>query len=767
MKAAGRRGVGGARGGRASVPRTAGSDAGGAGKRAGPRPTARAERLLDLVSFLLGAATPVSWTDLVEAFPADYGTGTVESCQRKWERDKRELLDLGIPLERVEQDEERPAGWVIDRRRYYLGDLGLTTEERTLLSVAGAAALAQPHFPLRADLAHALDKLLFREPAGASPLARRLVVHLPSRGAERKAGVLEALGRALSERRPVRIRYRSFAGEETEREVLPWGLAYRKGAWFLVAHCRLRDALRTFQVERIDSLVAEGRPGAYEIPADFDVGEVVGREPWEFAVHEPVDAELRLDPEVALLASGRFGAKATILPQPDGAAIVRLRVTYLDALVREILRLAPHAELLSPAGAREAVAAKAGAIARMHEGPPDAEGAIEVAPGADARSGSGEAIVANVERASRASAMPGHGAGFGPGAEGESGPRRAAASREPGRAPGGAAAPRPIGASELHERLRRALFLVPYAAARPGCPLKELAAAVRLGEEELLAELDFLRMVGKPPFSPADLLDIDVFDGRVHVALPQGLLEPPSLTPLEAAALDAAATALAAEGGAALERARGKLRAAVSPAVRERFDRIAGRVVLDHGSLPPEVASLVDRAIARKRELELTYWTAGRGEATRRVVRPLERVLHQGYWYLYAFCTKKRDRRLFRLDRAADLVLLDRTFVPRRVDDHAAFRRDSLYDPAPDAAMARVRIEPGPWADSGLVERIGAKGVRPLGDGSLEASFPADGDAFVVSTVLSMGGSARLETPAELRERTRRAAEAAARAHRS
>jgi len=707
----------------------------GAKARKPSRTTARAERLLDLVSFLLGAAAPVSWSDLVEAFPADYGTGEVESCQRKWERDKRELLDLGLPLERVERSEERPGGWVIDRRRYFLGDLGLTTEERTLLSVAGAAALAQPHFPLRADLAHALDKLLFRAPAGAHPLSRQLVVHLPSRGAERKAGVLEALGRALTDRRPVRIRYRSFGGDETEREVLPWGLAYRRGAWFLVARCRLREGLRTFQVERIASLLAreKGSPG-YEIPADFDVGDVVGREPWEFAVHAPIDAELRLDPEVALLAPGRFGARATILPLDDGAVSVRLRVTYGEALVREVLRLAPHAELLSPAHLREAVAAKAEAIAALHG---DRAERTKVEEAADPDAAPVAATASFTEATASSFATE----------------------------PAFVVAPGPGGASELQERLRRALFLIPYAAARPGCTLKELAEAVRLEEEELLAELDFLRMVGKPPFSPADLLDIDVFDGRVHVALPQGLLEPPSLTPLEAAALDAAATALAAEGGAALERARGKLRAAVPPAARERFDRVAGRLVLDHGSLAPDVASIVDQAIAGKRELALTYWTAGRGEATRRVVRPLERVLHQGYWYLYAFCTTKRDRRLFRLDRAADLALLDRTFVARQVDRRASFHRDSLYDPAPNAAMARMRVERGPWADPGLVERMGATSVRLLEDGSLEASFPADGDAFVVSTVLSMGGAAWLDTPAELRDRTRRVGEHAARIH--
>src|SRR5690606_14509128 len=91
------------------------------------------------------------------------------------------------------------------------------------------------------------------------------------------------------------------------------------------------------------------------------------------------------------------------------------------------------------------------------------------------------------------------------------------------------------GSVELQERIRRALFLVPWAVRNRGCTVEELAAAARLTPDEVLAELDFLRLVGRPPFSPAEMVDIDVIDGRVEVVLTQGLTRPPSLTPLEAA----------------------------------------------------------------------------------------------------------------------------------------------------------------------------------------------------------------------------------------
>ena len=42
----------------------------------------RTERLLDLVALLLDAAEPVSFADLREAFPDDYG-GARESAERR------------------------------------------------------------------------------------------------------------------------------------------------------------------------------------------------------------------------------------------------------------------------------------------------------------------------------------------------------------------------------------------------------------------------------------------------------------------------------------------------------------------------------------------------------------------------------------------------------------------------------------------------------------------------------------------------------------
>ncbi len=78
--------------------------------------------------------------------------------------------------------------------------------------------------------------------------------------------------------------------------------------------------------------------------------------------------------------------------------------------------------------------------------------------------------------------------------------------------------------SEVRERIHRALLLVPLVASREeGVPVEALAERLGVTPEALAREIDALLMVGRPPFSPADFLDITVEDGRVFARLPLSL----------------------------------------------------------------------------------------------------------------------------------------------------------------------------------------------------------------------------------------------------
>lgn len=319
----------------------------------------KAERLLDLAALLLRASEPVSWREIQEQFPEDYGGASGEAAIRKFERDKAELLELGIPVRWASGDEDQGAGYLVDKEDFYLPDLKLPPEDLALLYVAGSAALAQGAFPYARDLAHAMNKLSFAARApGASEVAAGAALRLSAADGDAAHGPdlaqkLELLSQAVAAKKKVHLVY---AGAErasrTERDVDPYGLYQRGGAWFLAAWCRLRKDLRSFHLARIITLEvnpAAPRTPDFEVRKGFSLAEVARREPWEFRVHAPVRARVRLEPPASPEVRESFGASARWL---DGD-VVELEVTNDEALVRHVLSLGDGAEILAPRALRE------------------------------------------------------------------------------------------------------------------------------------------------------------------------------------------------------------------------------------------------------------------------------------------------------------------------------------------------------------------------------------------------------------------------------
>jgi len=316
------------------------------------------QRLLDLAAFLLKAAEPVSWREIQEQFPEDYG-GRGEAAIRKFERDKADLLELGIPVRYDAGDEDLPAGYLIDRDEFYLPDLKLPPEDLALLYLAGSAALASGTFPYARDLAHALNKLSFAARApGASEAAglaaRQLSAPEDGDGVDVGARV-EELSRAIAHVKRVHLVYLGAErGAATERDVDPYGLFQRGGAWFLAGWCHLRRAIRTFHLSRIVSLTVNGsapRTPDFAPRPDFSLAALATRETWEYDVHAPVRCRIRLDPPVPAEVVASFGPRAR-LAEDGGATLVEVEATNEEGLLRHVLALGDRAELLQPKGLR-------------------------------------------------------------------------------------------------------------------------------------------------------------------------------------------------------------------------------------------------------------------------------------------------------------------------------------------------------------------------------------------------------------------------------
>ena len=314
-------------------------------------------------------------------------------------------------------------------------------------------------------------------------------------------------------------------------------------------------------------------------------------------------------------------------------------------------------------------------------------------------------------------------------------------ARKKGAAPGAPAVP--AAKPDARDRLRRVLFLVPYAVRHPGVPVRELARKCGVPEKQILEDLDFLLGVGCPPFAPDDFLDLYVEGDRVHVALHQSFSRPPRFTESEAAALAAAARALGGEGR---ERVVKALRDAVPRDRRAIFEELLSCIF---AGTPPARESLlgrIEQAIAARRALRLRYFTATRGEERDRIVHPYALAWRLGHWYLWGHDEARARALPFRLDRIRECALDERRFDP---PGEAELARARLFSEA-SGTPVRLRLGPLPaaWA---LARTPTWRVVKRERDGGAVVEVPGVSDEWATRFALSFGGDAEVLAPPSAR----------------
>lgn len=292
----------------------------------------KAQRLYNLVFVLRWSPRPLTLEQLRER-TGYYRQDDHAAARRQFERDKRDLLAAGVPLE-TRDGPDGPA-YTIDRRTAALPTVELTPDEVAVLSLAANAARD-------GRARQAFDKLAARAPR-------------PAGGEHAGAGAdvvvddapVEVL-RAVRERRIVRFDYPGSDGV-TERVVYPYRLVQRRGAWYVRGLDRDRAAQRTFRLDRVvGALRVDVNPWAFPPPHPDEVaGEVVPE--WPEGL---VDVDVVADPPAhgVLERAGARGGEV----EADGRRHYHLR----DADRRSALALlASHADLVTVTGPDEVRAA--------------------------------------------------------------------------------------------------------------------------------------------------------------------------------------------------------------------------------------------------------------------------------------------------------------------------------------------------------------------------------------------------------------------------
>lgn len=290
------------------------------------------ERVINLLIFLLESPHPVT-ADEVRQTVQGYDQGSDEAFHRMFERDKEVLRKLGVPLERRALDAwEVDFGYTVDPSQYALPDPGLSEEERVALSVAARMVrLGETN----AGVEGLLKLGGVERGMGLEPLGADLGPH---------SEVLGELFKAVTERRRIRFTYR-----EKRRSLKPYGLAHRRGHWYLAGDSD--QGQRLYRVDRLSALEVGEEAQSFQRPKRFRIRDVMDSLPWETGADATVAATVRFDSEVAWWAARTLGAEA----KEDEALEIEIPVANRDAFMGWILSFGDAVEVLRPPELRREV----------------------------------------------------------------------------------------------------------------------------------------------------------------------------------------------------------------------------------------------------------------------------------------------------------------------------------------------------------------------------------------------------------------------------
>ncbi|HEY2812205.1 MAG TPA: WYL domain-containing protein [Acidimicrobiales bacterium] len=278
------------------------------------------------------------------------------------------------------------------------------------------------------------------------------------------------------------------------------------------------------------------------------------------------------------------------------------------------------------------------------------------------------------------------------------------------------------------DRLRRLLSLLPWVASHRGPTVEEVCDRFGLEPDELLSDVALVSMVGVPPYSPGDLFEVVVEEGRVWVHLSPSFDRALRLTPEEALALVAAGASLlavpGADPGGPLARGLAKLAATLGIDPDDAFD-------IDLGHASAGVLATIQQATDEHRRLRLAYYTHGRDQHTEREVDPYRVHAEQGRWYLVGFDHLRDDVRLFRVDRILSAEALDASFQPPDELPSPELFEAGIDDP-------RVVLDLAPEA-AWVVESYAVDEVETRADGRLRVTLPVSGRPWLERVLLQLG----------------------------
>lgn len=308
----------------------------------------RVSRLLEIVSLVQGGQ---GWT--AGALAKHFGVSLTRVFN-----DIRALRAAGVPIH------SSRAGYRIDSS-YFLPALRLSPQEVVALLFPEGALLGAER--TQEVLQSARCKLLACLPgplrASAEEWLARTNVLVPV--GRMNPAVFAEVREAVAERRRIVIIYSGRTSTTLRRlEVDPYGVAFRKHAWYLVGYSVTHREVRKFRISRIEAV--ERTPLHFTVPKDFSL-DAVFEGSWYVFGGEPQEIGIHFSPFVSRLVREQMPHPGqTFQTFSDGSTFYRARVRNLDEVAWWLVQYGAEAVVVYPKALRDKVIAIAQGVLRAN-----------------------------------------------------------------------------------------------------------------------------------------------------------------------------------------------------------------------------------------------------------------------------------------------------------------------------------------------------------------------------------------------------------------